>query len=112
MFSLLNTLITAAITPLQSVSSGSNSREIRRRSKVPLFGAIGLFAFGASMPAQAQVTLMKEGFDFIQLGRSLLSDPDLPSQAVVTEGYKSRCVHCNECVATIDHPEGIHCTRF
>lgn len=57
-------------------------------------------------------TVMKEGFDFIQLGRSLLSDPDLPLQAQQQAGYKSRCLHCNECVATIEHPNGIHCTRF
>lgn len=57
-------------------------------------------------------TLMSEGFDFIQLGRSLLSDPDLPNQAQQQSAYKSRCVHCNECIATIEHPDGIHCTRF
>lgn len=56
--------------------------------------------------------LMSQGFDFIQLGRSLLSDPDLPNQAKADANYKSRCVHCNECVATIEHPNGIHCTRF
>jgi 2,4-dienoyl-CoA reductase-like NADH-dependent reductase (Old Yellow Enzyme family) len=56
--------------------------------------------------------LMREGFDFIQLGRSLLSDPDLPNQAARDVKYKSRCLHCNECVATIEHPKGIHCTRF
>lgn len=56
--------------------------------------------------------LMREGFDFIQLGRSLLSDPDLPNQAAMDASYKSRCLHCNECVATIEHPKGIHCTRF
>ncbi|HET8705009.1 MAG TPA: NADH:flavin oxidoreductase, partial [Pseudomonadales bacterium] len=56
--------------------------------------------------------LMQEGFDFIQLGRSLLSDPDLPLKAQAENNYKSRCLHCNECVATIEHPDGIHCTRF
>jgi 2,4-dienoyl-CoA reductase-like NADH-dependent reductase (Old Yellow Enzyme family) len=56
--------------------------------------------------------LMREGFDFIQLGRSLLSDPDLPNKAAKDVKYQSRCVHCNECVATIEHPKGIHCTRF
>jgi len=49
---------------------------------------------------------------FDQLGRSLLSDPDLPNKAKADAAYKSRCVHCNECVATIEHPKGIHCTRF
>ena len=57
-------------------------------------------------------TLMQAGFDFIQLGRSLLSDPDLPLQAERDVGFASRCLHCNECVATIEHPSGIHCTRF
>ena len=57
-------------------------------------------------------TLMQSGFDFIQLGRSLLSDPDLPLQAERNPGFASRCLHCNECVATIEHPNGIHCTRF
>lgn len=56
--------------------------------------------------------LMRDGFDFIQLGRTLLSDPDLPRQATIHPDYKSRCLHCNECVATIEHPNGIHCTRF
>ena len=56
--------------------------------------------------------LMQEGFDFIQLGRTLLSDPDLPLQAQHNANYKSRCNHCNECVATIEHEKGIHCTQF
>lgn len=57
-------------------------------------------------------TLMQAGFDFIQLGRSLLSDPSLPLKARENSDFKSRCLHCNECVATIEHPNGIHCTRF
>ena len=57
-------------------------------------------------------TLMQAGFEFIQLGRSLLSDPDLPHRAKTNPGFTSRCLHCNECVATIEHPKGIHCTRF
>lgn len=56
--------------------------------------------------------LMAQGFDFIQLGRSLLSDPSLPQRAQANHQYKSNCMHCNECVATIEHPEGIHCPRF
>ncbi len=67
---------------------------------------------GGASTNESFTTLMREGFDFIQLGRSLLSDPDLPIQAKQQVNYKSRCVHCNECVATIEHPKGIHCTRF
>ena len=60
--------------------------------------------------------LMEAGFDYIQLGRGLIADADLVKQAQLAteknESYKSRCVHCNECVATIEHVDGIHCTRF
>jgi 2,4-dienoyl-CoA reductase-like NADH-dependent reductase (Old Yellow Enzyme family) len=56
--------------------------------------------------------LMAEDMDFIQLGRSLLSDADLPNKAQTEHRYQSRCLHCNECIATIEHIDGIHCTRF
>ena len=56
--------------------------------------------------------LMRHGFDFIQLGRSLLSDPNLPQLSQQSQYYKSRCTHCNECVGTIGHDDGIHCPRF
>ena len=67
---------------------------------------------GGASTNESFETLMREGFDFVQLGRSLLSDPDLPNQAATDVNYKSRCIHCNECVATIEHSNGIHCTRF
>lgn len=71
---------------------------------------------GGASTNQSFTTLMEQGFDFIQLGRTLLSDPDLPLQAQQhaerQQDYQSRCLHCNECVATIEHPTGIHCTRF
>ena len=67
---------------------------------------------GGASTNSSFATLMREGFDFIQLGRTLLSDPDLPIQGSIMSTYKSRCVHCNECVATIEHDAGIHCTRF
>lgn len=70
-----------------------------------------IYVGGASSNASFE-TLMQHGFDFIQLGRTLLSDPDLPLQAQRQQTYTSRCNHCNECVATIEHPAGIHCTRF
>jgi len=71
---------------------------------------------GGASTNESFATLMEQGFDFIQLGRSLLADHDLVNkakQAAASEKpYKSRCLHCNECVATIEHVDGIHCTRF
>ncbi|AMO69797.1 NADH:flavin oxidoreductase [Zhongshania aliphaticivorans] len=70
-----------------------------------------IYVGGASSRASFD-QLMAAGFDFIQLGRSLLSDPDLPNRAQADVNFVSRCTHCNECVATIESPEGIHCTQF
>lgn len=67
---------------------------------------------GGASTNESFAKLMSEGFDFIQLGRSLLSEPDLPLKAQRNSDFASRCVHCNECVATIEHPKGAHCPRF
>ena len=67
---------------------------------------------GGASTNESFAELMDDGFNLLQLGRSLLSDPDLVNQAQVNTAYKSRCLHCNECIATIEHKDGIHCTRF
>jgi len=56
--------------------------------------------------------ILSAGFDFIQLGRTLLADPDLPKQLASNANYKSRCTHCNQCVGTIASRQGIHCPQF
>ncbi len=56
--------------------------------------------------------VLDAGFDFIQLGRTLLADPDLPKQLAADPNFKSRCIHCNQCVGTIESDRGIHCTQF
>ncbi|MGB0920557.1 MAG: NADH:flavin oxidoreductase [Alphaproteobacteria bacterium] len=56
--------------------------------------------------------LMADGFDFIQLGRTLLSDPDLVNRAAADPDFRARCIHCNDCVGTIESAKGAHCPRF
>lgn len=92
--------------PYQELYFLEQAKRIRERVRCNM-----IYVGGASTNASF-TQLMREGFDFIQLGRALLSDPDLPRQAVIHQDYQSRCLHCNECVATIEHPQGIHCTRF
>ena len=70
-----------------------------------------IYVGGASSNASF-AALMEQGFDFIQLGRTLLSDPDLPNRAQADANFISRCTHCNDCVSTIESPQGIHCTQF
>ena len=67
---------------------------------------------GGAAGSEDFATLMADGFDFIQLGRALLADPDLPQRAAGDAAWRSRCIHCNDCVATIEGPQGVHCPRF
>jgi len=53
--------------------------------------------------------VFEAGFDFVQLGRALLKDPDFVNNAKDDPEYDSGCIHCNRCVSLIEHPEGIRC---
>ncbi len=53
--------------------------------------------------------IMNEGFEFVQLGRALIKDPDFVNNAQAKDNYVSGCIHCNRCVPLIDHPDGIRC---
>lgn len=67
---------------------------------------------GGAASAESFTQILNAGFDFIQLGRTLLADPDLPQILAEKPDYKSRCTHCNQCVGTIESPQGIHCPVF
>jgi len=56
-------------------------------------------------------TVMGAGFDFIQLGRALIFDPDFPKQAQEHPTYKNGCNHCNQCATLIEAPGGIYCVE-
>lgn len=53
-------------------------------------------------------TVMQE-FDFVQLGRALIKDPDMVKQLTQNADYKNGCIHCNRCASMIKHPDGVHC---
>jgi len=50
---------------------------------------------------------MREGFDFVAMGRTLLREPDLVARMAKGEAGESLCVHCNKCMPTIYR--GTHC---
>lgn len=52
---------------------------------------------------------MAAGFDFIQIGRGLIYDPDLVKHAQNNPDYVNGCTHCNRCAGMIDAPDGIRC---
>jgi 2,4-dienoyl-CoA reductase-like NADH-dependent reductase (Old Yellow Enzyme family) len=51
---------------------------------------------------------MAEGFDFVAMGRALIADPDLVRRMAADPAARSRCTHCNVCVAEMD-AGGVRC---
>ncbi len=56
--------------------------------------------------------VMTAGFDFIQLGRALIYDPDMPKNLAAKVDYRNGCSHCNRCTALIEAPGGIRCVEL
>jgi 2,4-dienoyl-CoA reductase-like NADH-dependent reductase (Old Yellow Enzyme family) len=54
-------------------------------------------------------TVMKEGFDFVQMGRPLIKDPAYVNHAMQDPNYKNGCIHCNRCATLIEAPGGVYC---
>ena len=71
-----------------------------------------LVYIGGATSGENFTQILNAGFDFIQLGRTLLADPDLPQKLAMEPRFKSRCTYCNQCVGTIESPQGIHCPQF
>jgi 2,4-dienoyl-CoA reductase-like NADH-dependent reductase (Old Yellow Enzyme family) len=44
---------------------------------------------------------LEEGFEFVQIGRALLREPELVQSWRSDPQHRSLCTHCNECVPTI-----------
>ena len=64
---------------------------------------------GGCSSAASLDTVMREGFDFVQMGRALIEDPDFVKNAMADPDYVNGCTHCNRCVALIDDPQGVRC---
>jgi 2,4-dienoyl-CoA reductase-like NADH-dependent reductase (Old Yellow Enzyme family) len=50
---------------------------------------------------------LDEGFAFVQMGRALLREPDLPRRMQQKATTEALCIHCNKCMPTIYR--GTHC---
>ncbi len=69
----------------------------------------GVCYIGGVCTSESLRTAMRAGFDFVQVGRALLYDPDLPRHAAANPEYVNGCTHCNRCATLIDAPGGIEC---
>ncbi len=71
------------------------AREFRQRLTMPLILLGGINRLDTMQRA------LDEGFEFMQMGRALLREPDLLQQMQAGERSEALCVHCNKCMPTI-----------
>ena len=69
---------------------------------------------GGCSTAESLDQLMRDGFDFVQMGRPLIKNPSFANDARAAldagkTNYNSGCIHCNRCVSLIDAPGGVRC---
>jgi 2,4-dienoyl-CoA reductase-like NADH-dependent reductase (Old Yellow Enzyme family) len=69
----------------------------------------GVCYIGGVCSGESIARVMSEGFDFIQLGRGLIFDPDFPKRAAADPGHVNGCTHCNRCATLIEAPGGVQC---
>lgn len=71
------------------------ARQFRAALSMPLV------LIGGITDRAAMDTAMREGFDFVAMGRALLREPDLVNRIQRDPATKSLCQHTNRCVPTI-----------
>ncbi len=78
------------------------AREVRRAVCLPLV------LLGGALSLDDLDTAMREGFEFVAMGRALIADPDLVDRLQRGVTTRSRCTSCNACVAEMDRG-GVRC---
>jgi 2,4-dienoyl-CoA reductase-like NADH-dependent reductase (Old Yellow Enzyme family) len=78
------------------------AREVRRAVRMPLV------LLGGATSLENLETAMREGFDFVALGRALIADPTLVHDFASGTKTRTRCNRCNECIAEMD-AGGVRC---
>ena len=88
--------------PFEEMFFLDEARAVRAAVKVPLV------LLGGILSLDNLETAMREGFDFVAMGRALIADPDLIVRMQRGEATRSRCISCNKCVAEMDRG-GVRC---
>lgn len=89
-------------TPFHELFLLEEAKRIKDAVKIPVIYIGGVLTL-ANME-----TVMKEGFDFVQLGRATVRDPDVIKKIASGEISGVDCDHCNRCVAEMA-AKGIAC---
>ena len=91
--------------PYEEMYFLEHARRIRDRVQC------GVCYIGGVCTSDSIRTVMSAGFDFIQLGRALIFDPDFAKNAERRPNYKNGCSHCNQCATLIEAPGGVQCVE-
>jgi 2,4-dienoyl-CoA reductase-like NADH-dependent reductase (Old Yellow Enzyme family) len=78
------------------------ARKIRQAVRMPLV------LLGGAVSMDNLDVAMKEGFDFVAMGRALIADPSLVDDLRLGTKTRTRCNNCNECIAEMD-AGGVRC---
>ena len=87
--------------PFEEAYFRSYARQFRAALDMPLI------LLGGINKRETIDQAMKDGFEFVAMGRALLRDPGLVNAMAKGDSEESLCVHCNKCMATIY--AGTHC---
>lgn len=80
--------------PFKELYFLEDARIFRRELKLPL-----IYVGGVSGRESADKVLDQEGFDFIQMGRALLNEPDMVNRMRDDLSHRCGCDHVNYCIA-------------
>jgi 2,4-dienoyl-CoA reductase-like NADH-dependent reductase (Old Yellow Enzyme family) len=78
------------------------ARQVRQAVAMPLV------LLGGAVSIDNLDLAMREGFDFVAMGRALIADPNLVADLESGKKTRSRCNNCNECIAEMDRG-GVRC---
>ncbi len=71
------------------------------RQFIPVMKHTKLILLGGINNMEHINTGMREGFDFVAMGRGLLREPDLINRIQADHSVNGRCNHCNKCMYTV-----------
>ena len=80
--------------PFKELYFLDDAKLFRKNLKLPL-----VYVGGVVSRENADTVLDKEGFDFIQMGRALLNEPDFVNRMLRDERHRCGCDHVNLCIA-------------
>ncbi len=80
--------------PFKELYFMEDAREFRKELSLPL-----VYVGGIVSRENADEALDKEGFDFIQMGRALLNEPDFVNKMRGEGNHRCGCDHVNYCIA-------------